>query len=198
MVNTYYPNWWSTLPKGDGNPFGRLESWAYNRTGTTLTKGKIYQFDHNWTLSATTEPVNSEGLTLPPVANWKTDHLASAWRSLVKCPSQSAAQYGWTVLALENTLDNEKAKILIQGEGTLVGVLGTDNQLVPAGTMLYTNYNADALIGITPIWNTASKVERKIAFSLAATQYADVASAADPLLSRNIDVFFSAWGVHAS
>lgn len=192
MVNTYYPPWWSTLPKSDGNPFGRLEGWAYNRTNAALVKGHVYQFDTNWTLSATTETVaNSETILLPPVANWKADHIASAWRNLVVAPTQVAAQYGWNAVALENTPDNEKARILLQGECTLVSIAGTDNLLQPPGSPLMMVLSASV-----PIWAPVSKAERKIAFNLAAVQYADTASAAVIPAAQSVDVFFCGFGYH--
>lgn len=189
MVCTMYPHWWSTLPKGDGNPFARIEDWAYNRTGSALVKGKVYSFDLNLTATAESS-ANSEGITLPATTHFKRNGTGSAWRNIVTCPTQLQAQYGFHCLALENTPDNERAKILIMGEGTIVGVAGTDNLLVAPWTPLY-------IVGGTnlPVWSTANKVERKIAVNLAAVQYADTASAAVLPTAQDVSVYFCAWGL---
>jgi len=126
-----------------GTPPFKERTWgAYNRTGSALVKGSIYQFD--MPLSSTLETVaNTEGLLLPLPTTFKwanakghADALGSAWHNVVSPLSSgltsNRAKNSIHCVALENNANNEWGEMLVVGE-TSIPIIGVANQVYTPG-----------------------------------------------------------------
>lgn len=120
------PLWMQTTPRIGVEPFARLTFKAFNRSNAALTVGGLYQFDMGFTLGATTEPANSKGQILGPVANYNWGEPNSAWSALIVQPAAAATNNSiatsMMALALTAAGDNEESEVLVMGVGTVLQV----------------------------------------------------------------------------
>lgn len=145
-----HPLWCEAMVVGQ-TPTGRVTRMVYNRTGSALVAGGIYQFDTG--LSAAAESsANSDGVKLPAVTDfaWRGGKPlgSSAWHNIVAVGTlggSSPQNYsvnggGWYCVALSAAGDNEMSEVLIYGDVTLakagvqLSFIGVSNQENRAGS----------------------------------------------------------------
>lgn len=209
MLN-HSSTFFSSAPVQGQPPWQRITWSAYNRTGSTLTAGGVYQFDTQLNLSAEAS-ANSEGITLPAVTtfNWGPKEYGSAWLNVRAVQTSAAGLYALFgsvfCVALAATPDNERGEFLVVGETSILcigsgssggvgsGVYRASSALTPTAAQAYLTYveaqtttaadaNAAALLA-----NAFSR--KRVAISLAAkTETATPAATA-------VNCFFNGFGL---
>lgn len=126
-MHNFDSTWFASAPVNGATPFKRISWKAYNRTGSVLTAGGVYQFDTQLNLAAESV-ANSEGVILPAVTDfkWGPAERQSAWRNVRAVQSAAAglhALFGAVFcVALGATPDNELGDMLVVGEASILAI----------------------------------------------------------------------------
>lgn len=133
-----YPIWMPDSPlSSGGNAFRTMKKKAvYNRTGSALTVGGIYQFDHFLSNASSESGTDENGktVTVPAVTTYEWSAPASAWNNIVAVGTRGSSGLAITMfsgaycMALTAAADNAASEVLVMGPTALLLLIGATTQ----------------------------------------------------------------------